>query len=482
MTTLQAPDSVGGKFAGLSVLLAGVGKVELTKLLHENSETSVYATSRPGLVVKMFDLECGKPDEVSYGPYLAYSGEVENFDDIQSVDELRRRVPTYYGSNIDYERKFAYIAMEYLAGEDLLSWCQSAAEQGYPAEWAAEFRAALFESLTIVRLFHEHGIILIDFKPDNIIRLFDGTIKFVDLGAFFTPRHGRETENYVYSATPDYAELVIDTVNVQTGLPLTQGSDIFSAGVALFELATGNSRLAIAADCAERMLRNPSIYRFRDSQIERVWRAYPHLRELLPSLETQLQEQRILFSEFWHLLKGYLALEVPDWETSGEQKHRELLLETGTAFIADQLPEPLKWLADPIARSTTLRSFRLKSVVDLMELIADPIPEAIREDIEEHNVLVQVARDLDPPVELLESLNSWEVRLNPQSQHCAIGTRVAASRLRGVASVIFLQELCCDENQQHFYRVVDDREADQRDGEHLTLELCAHDHSAWVGA
>ena len=98
-----------GKFAGLSVNLVGVGKAVLTQLLSKNSETSVYATSHPGLVVKTFDLECGKADEVSYGPYLSYRLEVENFEDIQGIAELRPRVPAYYGSNIDVERKFAFI-------------------------------------------------------------------------------------------------------------------------------------------------------------------------------------------------------------------------------------------------------------------------------------------------------------------------------------------------------------------------------------
>lgn len=482
MATSTALQFSGGKYLGLNVTLTGVGKAETTRLLHQNSDTSIYATSTPGIVLKTFDLDCGKPDEVSYGPYLSFQVEVENFSDIQQVEQLRVRVPAYYGSNLDSQRKFAYIAMEYLEGENLLAWSQSAAAQGYPSEWVEQFRAAVYESLSIVRMFHEHGIILIDFKPDNVIRLYNGAIKFVDLGAFFTPRHGRETDNYVYSATPDYAELVIDTSNVQTGLPLTQGSDIFSAGVALFELATGGSRLCISPDTANQMLSQPSLFRFRDSQIRDVWKAFPHLKELLPLVQTQLQQRRILFSEFWHLLKSFLSLEVPQWESMPEIEHQEMLLCTGISFISDQLPEGLKWLAQPIARSTTLRSFRLKSVVELMELIADPISEAIREDINHYNVLVQVGRDLDPPLDLTQSLNSWEVKLNPHTQHWAISCRRAAADFRGMSEVTFLKLLSPKDQRQRFFQVVGDLEADIVEGQHLTLAHLAADYAAWAGA
>src|SRR5687767_1954488 len=174
MARADKDDSLRGKFTGLSLGVSGLGKAELTHLLSKNSETEVYATSDPGILVKMFDLECGKPDEVSYGPYMAYGLELENFGDIQQIEALRARIPAFYGSDLDGPKKFAFIVMEYLKGENLLSWCGGAAAAGYPSHWAADFRATLYETLAIVRLFHEHGIMLIDFKPDNVIRLHNG--------------------------------------------------------------------------------------------------------------------------------------------------------------------------------------------------------------------------------------------------------------------------------------------------------------------
>lgn len=478
-----AAEPIAPKFAGLGIPVSGIGRVQLTSELHRNSETSIYASSRPGLVVKMFDLDCGKADEVSYGPFVGYKVEAENWADLQAIDELRARVPAFYGSNIDYERKHAYIIMEFLQGENLLAWCQRAGEEGYPQEWAWEFRAALHETLEIVTMFHKRGIVLIDFKPDNVIRMPDGAIKFVDLGAFFTPRHNKDTENYVYSATPDYAELIIDTSSVQTGNPLKQGADIFSAGVALFEMATGASRLSMAEDCAERMLALPEIYLFRDSQIKDIWHGFPHLKPLLPLLQTQLRERQILFSEFWHLLKGFLAHEVAGWEEMPEEEHRSMLLETGRTFISDLLPDALKWLADPIASATTLRSFRLASIGELAQRIAYPISPEVAADLQEHNTVFKKAAEIDPHPSFHDPINAWEVRLNPSTNHYAIAThRLAAKELREAALFLFVKKTHQDAWGHRFYQIVPDLEADFTADQPLTLSALAGDRGAWLGA
>ena len=87
-------------------------------ILKKNSETTIYRTVYPGIVVKVFDLSCGKADEISYGPYMSFTLEQANFEDILEIPDLRPLVPAYYGSNIDYEKKHAFIAMEYLEGDD----------------------------------------------------------------------------------------------------------------------------------------------------------------------------------------------------------------------------------------------------------------------------------------------------------------------------------------------------------------------------
>src|SRR5205823_14588104 len=125
------PDSTEDKYAGLTVDLVGLGKVQLTHLLNKNSETRVFHTTHPRTVVKMFDLSCGKAHEISNGPYMSFGLEVANFEDILGLEDLRPFVPAYYGANINYAQKYAAIAMEYLAGQNLIAWCEEASVDGY---------------------------------------------------------------------------------------------------------------------------------------------------------------------------------------------------------------------------------------------------------------------------------------------------------------------------------------------------------------
>ena len=470
------------KYAGLTVELVGLGKVQLTHLLNRNTETRVYRTTHPRIVVKMFDLSCGKADEISYGPYMAFGLEVANFQDILGIEDLRPFVPAYYGANINYDQKYAFIAMEYLEGQNLKAWCDEAFSGGEEGGWLGDFKESVYEALSIVTRFHEHWIILIDFKPDNIIRLRGKGIEFVDLGAFFTPRHHHETDKYVYSATPDYAELLIDASNVQAGLPPTEASDIFSTGVALFELATGTSRLEIQAETADEILNAPGIFLFRDSQIRDLWQSYPHLREVLPLLETQLRERRILFSDLWHLLKGYIANKLSDWESLAAEQRDQIILATGTTFVLEQLPSRLQWLAGPIAQATVLRSLRLRSVAQLMRLIADPVSEKIQEDVKRHNCFVQYLRDLERPVEFVERLNTWQVRLNRNTGRWAISVPVAFMQLLNSAQFASLKQVDRDEAGHRYFRIVSDLEADDCEEGKLTIWHLKNDHCAWLGS
>lgn len=469
-----------GKFSGLSVDLAGFGRVQLGSALREGSETAIYRINHPGVVVKTFDLSCGKADEISYGPYTRFNLELANFDDIMKVDGLRGFVPTYYGANINYEKQYAYIAMEYLQGQDLESWCVEAANGGYPSQWVDEFKEAIYETLFIMTQFHKHGIVLVDFKPDNIIRLWQRGVKFVDLGAFFTPRHHSARDKYAYSATPDYAELLIDASNIDAGVPPTEASDIFSTGVALFEMATGSSRLEIQGETADEILATPELFRFRDSQTKDLWHSYPHLKELLPSVETQLQERRILFSEFWQLIKSYISGKVPDWETMPPENRDQILLASGTTFIQEQLPEQLQWLAGPIAHSTVLRGLRIKRVSELMKLLENPLPEEVRQDLEQQNGFSQYLRDLDKPTEVLTRLNTWQARFNQQSERWAISAPVAYLAAVENALFTFLKQSTTDGGGNRYFNVVGDIEADPFEDGKLTLWHLRDDHFAWL--
>ena len=441
----------GERFVGRQLTLPNLGGVSLASVLRGGSETAVFRTDKPDVVVKIFDLDCGLPDELSYGPYVEYQLEVANFEEILNIPELKAFVPAFFGADIDYECRFAFVGMEYLDGEDLQEWCEDAKRKQAYETWSGELRQTAFETLRILDQFHANQIIVIDFKPENVLRLSNGEIRFVDMGAFFTPRHAGKTKEYLYSATPDYAELLIDSSNVESGLALTQATDIFAAGVALFEMVSGESRLSLAGETADSILQKPEIYRFRDSQIKDVWKAFPHLEELLPLVETQLHDRRFLFAEFWHVLKGYLAEAVEGWEELSEGQHHELLLKTGEDFIRDHLPDALTWLSSPIARATTLRSLRLSSVRDLMDSLREPISPDVGAVLEEANAFVQYVSDLGRWDGRLEQLNLWDLRWHEELGAWALNGPAGCRCLNDDAEFTFVQECEVDFEGHRFF-------------------------------
>ncbi len=470
-----------GRHAGLVVQVTGLGPVRLLRAIAQNPETALYQTDQAGVVVKVFDLSCGRADEVGYGPYMNFRSELATFEELQAVEPLRLYVPAYFGANLDYDRQYAFIAMEYLRGRNLRAWGEDLAAGGYDNAALDELRRALQEVLAIVDLFHRHGLVLMDFKPDNVIRLEDGTVRLVDLGAFFTPRHRKTPGEFLYAATPDHAEVVIDVSNLQAGVPPSVASDIFSAGVGLFEMATGASRLAIAPATAEEMLATPAMYRFRDSQIADVWKAFPHLKEALPLVQTQLRERRLLFSEFWHLLKAYVAARVSDWENLTPDEQGQILLATGTTFIQEQLPAPLTWLAGPIARATVLRSLRVHSLGELARMLGHPAPEHVLADLLTHNCLVRYLDQLGLPAEFLGRLNTWDVRPDRRTGHWTIAAPVACWELTENAPFVYLRRVYTDHEDHTYWHAVEEWDADRTPSGPANLSQLRHDHRAWLG-
>jgi hypothetical protein len=204
------------------------------------------------------------------------------------------------------------------------------------------------------------------------------------------------------------------------------------------------------------------------------------LQEILPLLQVQLQERRILFSEAWHLLKAYVASQVAGWETLEHGQQDQIILTTGTTFILEQLPLRLQWLAGPIAQATALRSVRLKTVPDLMALLARPIAEEVRRDLESHNGFLAFLRHLELPAGFAGRLNTWELRHYSPGGHWAIATPAGGRHALEGAPFTFLRALHQDPQGHRFYGVVDDLEADDVQGEKLTLAHLVNDHHAWL--
>jgi hypothetical protein len=124
----------------------------------------------------------------------------------------------------------------------------------------------------------------------------------------------------------------------------------------------------------------------------------------------------------------------------------------------------------------------LTNIRELLDFLAEPVAEEIRAQVLAHNPVVQMARDLEPPVEFRETFNTWELRFNTLSNRWALSTRrLANNEFRQIAPFTFLKQISSDTEGHRFYEIVGDLEADIYLEERLTLDRLASDPTAWLG-
>jgi len=126
-----------------------------------------------------------------------------------------------------------YLAMEYIAGTQLLDTCDQRL-------LGIRERLRLFvQVMEAVQFAHAELVIHRDLKPSNILVTPEGRVVLLDfgIGKLLTEETAEETELTQMSGrlfTPGYA-----SPEQIAGQPLTTASDIYSLGVVLYELLTG---------------------------------------------------------------------------------------------------------------------------------------------------------------------------------------------------------------------------------------------------
>jgi serine/threonine protein kinase len=126
-----------------------------------------------------------------------------------------------------------YLAMEYVAGTQLLQSCD---------DRLLDIRARLrlfVQALEAVQFAHAELVIHRDLKPSNILVTAEGRVVLLDfgIGKLLTAQTAQESELTQMSGnlfTPGYA-----SPEQIAGAPLNTASDIYSLGVVLYELLTG---------------------------------------------------------------------------------------------------------------------------------------------------------------------------------------------------------------------------------------------------
>jgi len=122
-----------------------------------------------------------------------------------------------------------YIAMDLMTGEELSRSLESGARMGL-----AQVVRVMEQLLGALAYAHEKGIVHRDIKPSNVFVLRDGTIKVVDFG-LARVEASNLTETGALLGTPAYM-----SPEQFLGLPVDARSDIFSAGVMLYQMLTGD--------------------------------------------------------------------------------------------------------------------------------------------------------------------------------------------------------------------------------------------------
>src|SRR5512143_1640586 len=135
-----------------------------------------------------------------------------------------------------------FLTMELVEGETLT---KSIPARGFPIERFLSLAIGLTDAVSAA---HRQGILHRDLKPENVMLTPDGRLKVLDFGLaklrFDTPDEGdadrtmRETK----SVTQDGR--IVGTVAYMSpeqaqGLPVDHRSDIFTLGILLYEMATG---------------------------------------------------------------------------------------------------------------------------------------------------------------------------------------------------------------------------------------------------
>jgi serine/threonine protein kinase len=206
--------------------IATLGRYEILAELGQGAMGVVYKARDPMLdrvvAIKTVNLTLPKEELAEY--------EARFYQEAKAAGGLsHRNIVTIY--DIGRSERIAYMAMEFLEGDELRRLLQARAP--IPLSRALDIGAQVAEGLQYA---HERQIIHRDIKPANIMVLQDGLVKITDFGIARMRNNEVKTMTGMILGSPKYM-----SPEQVSGKRADTRSDIFSLGVVIYEMLTGTS-------------------------------------------------------------------------------------------------------------------------------------------------------------------------------------------------------------------------------------------------
>lgn len=207
------------------MVIEKLGRYEVVSELGQGAMGVVYKSIDPlidrTVAIKTINLNLSKEELADF--------EARFYREAQSAGRLNHpNIVTIH--DVGKTDSVAYMAMEFLEGQELRGLLAA----GHPLEIerAADMAAQVAEGLAYA---HEHGVVHRDIKPANIMIVRNGLVKITDFGIALMPSASRTLAGMILGS-PKYMspEQVL-------GQTIDGRSDIFSLGVVLYEMLTGQS-------------------------------------------------------------------------------------------------------------------------------------------------------------------------------------------------------------------------------------------------
>jgi len=140
-----------------------------------------------------------------------------------------------------------YLAMDFVEGKDLLAtWNQCAAKRvAFPVEIAAYIVKELARGLAYAHAYRDLHLVHRDISPANVLLSYSGEVKLTDFGLATSKLKEQQTAPGII-----YGKLAYLAPEQARGDALDQRTDLYAAGILLWEMLTGQQLFPVRSDKA----------------------------------------------------------------------------------------------------------------------------------------------------------------------------------------------------------------------------------------